>query len=119
VIVEREARARQEERRAEKARAKEARERAAASRRAPAPVVAAPAPVGPIDVDRASAAELETLPRIGPTLAARIVADRNALGAFGSLDGLQRVKGVGPALAARLAPLVTFSGTPRPVRAVQ
>ncbi|HEX3158404.1 MAG TPA: helix-hairpin-helix domain-containing protein [Gemmatimonadaceae bacterium] len=123
VLAEREARARQEERRAEKARVKEARERArelaATARVSVAPSAAPSAPMGPIDVDRASATELEALPRIGPTLAQRIVADRDALGAFGSLDGLQRVKGGGPALAARLAPLVTFSGTPRPVRAVQ
>ena len=35
-------------------------------------------------------------------------------GAFGSLDGLQRVRGIGPAMARELAPYVTFSGTPRP-----
>lgn len=71
-------------------------------------------PVAPVDVDRAGAAELDALPRIGPVLAARIVADRDSLGPFGSLDGLQRVRGIGPAMAASLAPHVTFSGTPRP-----
>jgi competence protein ComEA len=68
----------------------------------------------PVDVDRATAAELERLPRVGRVLAARIVADREARGAFGSVEALTRVTGVGPALAKRLAPLVTFSGTPRP-----
>lgn len=71
-------------------------------------------PAAPVDVDRASAAELEALPRIGPTLAKRIVDDRAAGGPFGSLDGFQRVRGVGPAMAAALSGAVTFSGTPRP-----
>ncbi|MCL4212452.1 MAG: helix-hairpin-helix domain-containing protein [Gemmatimonadales bacterium] len=70
-----------------------------------------------LDLDVASAAELERLPGIGPALAARIVADRSALGPFGSLEGLQRVKGIGPALARRLQPHVTFSLPPRPTDA--
>jgi DNA uptake protein ComE-like DNA-binding protein len=73
-----------------------------------------PRPAAPVDVDRASAAELEALPRIGPALAQRIVEDREVNGPFGSLEGLQRVRGVGPAMAAVLANSVTFSGTPRP-----
>lgn len=71
------------------------------------------APVGPVDVDRADATELDRLPGIGPALAQRIVDDRELRGAFGSLERLQDVRGIGPALAARLAPLVTFSGPPR------
>jgi competence protein ComEA len=74
------------------------------------------APAGPVDLDRASAAELDALPGIGPALAARIVADREANGAFGSLEALQEVRGIGPALAARLAPLITFSSPPRTPR---
>jgi DNA uptake protein ComE-like DNA-binding protein len=72
------------------------------------------APVAPVDVDRATASELEALPRIGPALAKRIVDDRETRGPFGSLDGFQRVRGVGPAMAAALSASVTFSGTPRP-----
>ena len=68
-----------------------------------------------VDVDRADAAALEGLPGIGPALAGRIVAERARNGPFGGLSGLDaRVRGVGPALAARLAPSVTFSGVPRP-----
>ncbi len=69
---------------------------------------------GPIDVDVADAASLEALPGIGPALARRIVDDRAQRGAFGSLEGLGQVRGVGPRLLARLAAHVTFSGTPRP-----
>ncbi|HEX5438661.1 MAG TPA: helix-hairpin-helix domain-containing protein [Gemmatimonadaceae bacterium] len=67
-----------------------------------------------IDLDRATEAEIERLPRIGPVLARRIVDDRTRLGPFGSLKALQRVKGIGPALARKLAPYVTFSLQPRP-----
>lgn len=66
-----------------------------------------------IDLDVASAREMESLPRIGPSFAARIVANRDSLGPFGSLDGLERVRGIGKATRALLAPLVTFSGVPR------
>lgn len=70
----------------------------------------------PIDVDVAPASELERLPGIGPALAGRIVADREANGPFGSAAALQRVRGVGPVLAGRLAPYVTFSRSPRPIQ---
>ena len=77
--------------------------------RLPSPI----GPIGPIDLDVASAAVIESLPRIGPALAARIVANRDSMGAFGSLDGLQRVRGIGSALAKALRNRVTFSGVPR------
>jgi competence ComEA-like helix-hairpin-helix protein len=67
----------------------------------------------PVDLDLAGLEELDRLPGIGPALAARIVADRESKGPFGSLEQLQRVKGVGPALAAKLQPYVTFSLSPR------
>ena len=68
----------------------------------------------PIDVDRATAEDLQALPGIGPSLAARIVADRNANGPFGGIAALDGVRGVGPTLINKLAPHVTFSGAPRP-----
>jgi competence protein ComEA len=66
-----------------------------------APFVAVTDP-GPIDVNRASAGELETLPGIGPTLARRIVEDRIRSGPFRELAELRRVDGVGDALVAGL-----------------
>lgn len=69
---------------------------------------------GKVDIDLADAAALEALPRIGPVMAKRIVTDRDSLGPFGSLEELQRVKGIGPALARAIAPYVTFSLRPRP-----
>lgn len=66
-------------------------------------------PAAPVDLDTASAAAIERLPGIGPALARRIVSDRDANGPFGCLAALDRVKGIGPALLARLDSLATFS----------
>lgn len=66
-----------------------------------------------VDLDADSAAAIEALPRIGPALAARIVANRDSFGAFGSLEGLTRVRGIGPAMTKALKELVVFSGVPR------
>jgi competence ComEA-like helix-hairpin-helix protein len=60
----------------------------------------------PIDVNRADAAALATLPGIGPVLAARIVAYRDSVGPFPDLDALVAVRGVGPATLERLRPLL-------------
>jgi competence protein ComEA len=67
----------------------------------------------PIDLDTATEAEIERLPRIGPALAHRLVANRDSAGPFGGLKGLRRVPGLGAATLALLAPLVTFSGQAR------
>jgi competence protein ComEA len=72
-----------------------------------------------VDVDRASARELERLPGVGPALAGRIVADRDAHGPFGSVEALDQVPGVGPALLARVRPHVRFSGPRRPAPQTQ
>ena len=63
-----------------------------------------PASPAPVDLNRATAAELERLPGIGPALAARIVAYRDSAGSFASVDDLLRVRGIGPVLLARLKP---------------
>ncbi len=73
----------------------------------------APATPAIIDIDIATSVEIETLRGIGPALAKRIVADRDSLGPFGSTDELQRVRGIGKRLAAKIAPQVTFSLLPR------
>jgi competence protein ComEA len=65
-----------------------------------------------VDLDRAFEREIDLLPRVGPALARRLVANRDSFGSFGSLEALGRVKGFGPATRKRLAPLVTFSGRP-------
>ena len=62
-----------------------------------------------IDADRATAAELARLPKVGLALAKTMVTDREANGPFGSLEGLDRVPGIGPGLLAAIGPHVTFS----------
>ena len=51
----------------------------------------------PIDINTASAAELETLPGIGPATAAAIVEHRAQHGPYASVDDLEAVRGIGPA----------------------
>lgn len=65
-----------------------------------------------VDVDRAPASELARLPRIGPALAARIVTEREEHGSFGSLEELDRVSGVGPAVLEAVRRHVVFSAPP-------
>ena len=71
-----------------------------------------------VDLDVAGEAEIEALRGIGPSLARRIVADRDSFGPFGSLEGLKRVRGVGSGLVAKLDSTVTFSLLPRPMNTV-
>jgi competence ComEA-like helix-hairpin-helix protein len=75
-------------------------------------------PPAKVDLDIASEAEIEALRGIGPSLARRIVADRDSFGPFGSMDGFQRVRGVGPSLVAKLDSTVTFSLLQRPINTV-
>lgn len=63
-----------------------------------------------VDLNSATAAELARLPRVGPGLARRIVADRAANGPFHSLSDLDRVPGIGPALLAEVRVWVLQSG---------
>jgi competence protein ComEA len=64
-------------------------------------------PPGPIDVNRATASELEELPGVGPATASAIVTERERNGPFASVDELERVPGIGPAKLDALRGLVT------------
>jgi competence protein ComEA len=61
---------------------------------------------GLVNLNTATATELETLPGIGPVLAAAIVDWRTQNGGFTSVDQLEQVSGIGPATFAELASLV-------------
>ena len=62
---------------------------------------------GPVNLNTATDAELQTLPRVGPVLAARIVAWRTDHGRFTRPEDLDAVPGIGAAMLAALLPLVT------------
>jgi len=64
-----------------------------------------------LDLDVASAAQIDSLPGVTPLMARRIVADRMARGPFLSADGLRRVIGVGSGFLSHIDTLITFSGT--------
>jgi competence protein ComEA len=65
-------------------------------------------PLAPVAINRAAAADLQRLPGVGPVLAERIIAHREAHGPFRGLADLGAVRGIGPRTCARLAPLVRF-----------
>jgi len=60
-----------------------------------------------VDINTATAAELETLPRIGPMTAQKIVEYREANGPFESIEGIQKVPGIGPATFAGFEDMIT------------
>jgi competence protein ComEA len=55
-----------------------------------------------INVNTASAIELESLPGVGPATASQIIREREANGPFSSIDDLTRVSGIGPATVEKL-----------------
>ena len=71
----------------------------------PSPRVAAPGDRALVNVNTADAAELDTLPGIGPKKAAAIIATRGEA-PFESIDALRRVRGIGAKTLERLRPLV-------------
>lgn len=62
---------------------------------------------GLLNLNTASAADLDGLQGIGQSIAGRIVEYRTTNGPFQSVEDLQKVKGIGPALFAKLEPLIT------------
>ncbi len=87
-----------------------------ASRPAPAALPQVPpAPAGmamTIDLNRADAATLQTLPGIGPVLAARVIAHREAHGRFQQPSDLLDVPGIGPKRFAQLARMISVGEGP-------
>jgi len=65
------------------------------------------APAGPVNLNTATATDLESLPGVGPATAATILAHREQHGPFASVDDLADVRGIGPAKLEALRGLVT------------
>ncbi|MDD9858547.1 MAG: helix-hairpin-helix domain-containing protein, partial [Gammaproteobacteria bacterium] len=61
--------------------------------------------VTPLDLNRATRAQLESIKGIGPTLAERIIAARP----YSSTDALLKVRGIGPATLRKIQPYVTVA----------
>ena len=65
------------------------------------------APSGPVNLNTATADDLDTLPGVGPATSAAILAHRDQHGPFASVDDLGEVRGIGPAKLDALRGLVT------------
>jgi competence protein ComEA len=66
----------------------------------------APSPTAPLDLNTASADQLDALPGVGPATAQKIIDYRQAHGPFRSIDELEGVPGIGPSKLAQLKGLV-------------
>lgn len=60
-----------------------------------------------VNINTADAATLDTLPRVGPVIAKRIIDYRAAHGNFKTIDELDDVKGIGPKTLAKIRPKAT------------
>ncbi len=69
-------------------------------------------PTGPLDLNRATARELEALPGLGPALARRILAYRESHGPFRAVRELEQVSGIGPGRLAKLGGLLCVKEPP-------
>jgi competence ComEA-like helix-hairpin-helix protein len=69
-------------------------------------------PSFPVNVNTASAAQLDAVPGIGPATAAHILEARARLGGFKSLEDLKEVKGIKDKRLAKLAPYLTTGSPP-------
>jgi competence protein ComEA len=67
---------------------------------------AAPSATAPLDLNTASAEQLDALPGVGPATAQKIIDYRQAHGPFHSIDELEGVPGIGPSKLAQLKGLV-------------
>jgi comEA protein len=62
----------------------------------------------PVNLNTATATELQTLPNIGPAAAARIIEYRQKNGGFRKIEDLMNVKGIGEKSFLKLKPLITI-----------
>jgi len=67
-----------------------------------------------LDLNQASATQLESLPGVGEVTAARIIEYRQENDGFKKIEELMNVRGIGERSFLRLRPLVTVGTTPKP-----
>ena len=68
---------------------------------------AAAAATSVVNINTASAIELEALPHVGPALAQRIVDYRSQHGPFAAAEDIMQVSGIGPSIFAAIKDLIT------------
>ncbi len=70
-------------------------------------------PIHPINLNSASAAELQQVPGIGPSTANKILEMRKSYGAFKSVDDLLAIKGIGPKRLEKMRKYLTVGKSPQ------
>ena len=75
------------------------------------PLAAADAPSGVVNVNTATAEQLDLLPGVGPAVASRILEHREKNGSFKSAEDLMLVKGIGEKSFEKMKPYVATSGS--------
>jgi len=65
-----------------------------------------------IDLNTATQSDLETLPHIGPIIAEKIIAYRQVNGPFKTIEAIQDVPGIGPAIFEEIKTLITVGEVP-------
>ena len=70
----------------------------------------ASAPAQVVNINTATAAQLEALPGIGPSMAQRIVSHREKNGPFKKLEDLMNIQGIGEKSFLKLRPMLTVGG---------
>ena len=78
---------------------------AGATTQAPAPSYS----TGKINLNSASASQLDSLPGIGPAYAGRIIDYREANGGFKTIEEIESIKGIGPKTFEKLKDLITVN----------
>ncbi len=73
-----------------------------------------PAPKGRVNINTAPASELETLPRIGPKVAQRIVDFRTKNGNFKKVEEIMKVQGIGEKVYEQIKDLITVGAESGP-----
>jgi competence protein ComEA len=79
-----------------------------------APVQAQTAPKARVNINTAPASELETLPRIGPKVAQRIVDFRTKNGNFKKVEEIMKVQGIGEKVFDQIKDLITVGAESAP-----
>jgi competence protein ComEA len=73
-----------------------------------------PAPKAKVNINTASVSELETLPRVGPKVAQRIIDFRTKNGGFKKIEEIMKVQGIGEKVYEDIKDLITVGGEDGP-----